>query len=327
MKKNRWQRFCCMVVAGLLGVSILSGCGADQTPTSQNIPDTDKKEEENTMDTSVYTRYQDILTGLNVYTMEQGVDLNMQDDTQFMDALGIVMNEVRDLTTIDTTVQSGDADFTISQDTLSAFGSVLRNDFTQLPDASAGTYRFITNQQDGTYKVSYGEKGACRGEITAWDETDDGFVVNCSLIDAITNEVMVSVRYTLTANTYDNTIAKTYLPYTITNMEAQFPSDDLTGVYASLDEDGSTVTLTEKEDGTYTVDIRLEGLIRIEDGIGVLEDDVIAFTGSDALGDPISGSFSFEEEHANLVISDSTWQYLPNGSSYLFQKEAAEITE
>lgn len=74
--------------------------------------------------------------------------------------------------------------------------------------------------------------------------------------------------------------------------------------------DGSTLVISKAENG-YNVSIKLFRIMEIDDGFGELKDGRLAFTGTDAAGNPISGEIAVSEDSAKLVFTDSTWEYLP----------------
>lgn len=85
-------------------------------------------------------------------------------------------------------------------------------------------------------------------------------------------------------------------------------------------DDGSTLVNSRAENG-YCVSIRLYRLTEINDCIGKLKDGKLIFTGTDASGKPISGTITIEGDSAKLVFSDSTWEYLSDGTSYTFERK------
>lgn len=81
----------------------------------------------------------------------------------------------------------------------------------------------------------------------------------------------------------------------------------------------STLVISRAENG-YNVSIKIFRLTEINDGIGKLKDGRLIFTGIDASGKPISGTITVEGDSAKLVFTDSTWAYLPKGSTFTFEK-------
>ena len=97
-------------------------------------------------------------------------------------------------------------------------------------------------------------------------------------------------------------------------------ADPYVGEYmdGELPEPGLTIGLGE--DGQYSVQISIYRLTAILDGVGQDTGDGIFFTGTDAAGNPISGTVTLDGRTATLTFTDSTWGYLPNGTSFQFIK-------
>lgn len=85
-------------------------------------------------------------------------------------------------------------------------------------------------------------------------------------------------------------------------------------------DDGSTLVISRAENG-YNVSVKLFRLTEINDCIGKLKDGTLIITGIDASGKPISGTITVEGDSAKLVFTDSTWEYLPVGTSYIFERK------
>ena len=84
-------------------------------------------------------------------------------------------------------------------------------------------------------------------------------------------------------------------------------------------DDGSTLVISRAENG-YNVSVKLFRLTEINDCIGKFKDGTLIFTGTDASGKPISGTITVEGDSAKLVFTDSTWEYLPKGFTFTFEK-------
>lgn len=96
----------------------------------------------------------------------------------------------------------------------------------------------------------------------------------------------------------------------------------LSGDYECRD-DGSTLKITEAEGGRYDISLGLFRLMEIDDGIGKLEDGNIVFSGTDASGNRISGKITINGDTARTVFIHSTWEYIPNGTTYTFERKHA----
>ena len=62
----------------------------------------------------------------------------------------------------------------------------------------------------------------------------------------------------------------------------------------------------------------------LDDGIGELTEDGMLFTATDAMGNPISGIITVDEDVATVTITDTTWGLLENGSSFVYRKSSNE---
>lgn len=93
------------------------------------------------------------------------------------------------------------------------------------------------------------------------------------------------------------------------------------GEYLDSDVMDPNLEIAEGEDGQYIVQIGIFRLTSIE-GVGELTEDGMRFTATDAAGNPISGVITVEDQTATVTFTDSTWTYLPNGSSYQYTKSS-----
>ncbi|MDE6014919.1 MAG: hypothetical protein K2H41_04310 [Acetatifactor sp.] len=93
------------------------------------------------------------------------------------------------------------------------------------------------------------------------------------------------------------------------------------GEYLDSDVMDPNLEIAEDEDGQYIVQIGIFRLTSIE-GVGELTEDGMRFTATDAAGNPISGVITVEDQTATVTFTDSTWTYLPNGSSYQYTKSS-----
>ncbi|MCM1537688.1 MAG: hypothetical protein NC254_04740 [bacterium] len=97
-------------------------------------------------------------------------------------------------------------------------------------------------------------------------------------------------------------------------------TDDISGTYGCPDED-STISISADADGFYHAEVLLFRLTAIDDFMGKYENGILAMTGTDAAGDPIAVEITFSDRQATLTFTDSTWEYLENGTQYVFYKE------
>ena len=85
--------------------------------------------------------------------------------------------------------------------------------------------------------------------------------------------------------------------------------------------DGSTLTISKKENGRIKVEIQLTRLTTIDDGVGVLFDNGLTFSATDAAGNPIYGEITIEGNTARLTFTKSKWEYLPDGTTVTFKRK------
>lgn len=88
--------------------------------------------------------------------------------------------------------------------------------------------------------------------------------------------------------------------------------------------DGSTLQVGDSTNSGLSVKINLFRLTDIDDGIGTISDGSLVFTATDAAGKPIKGKVTTDGDTATLVFIESTWEYLPDGSTYRFRRDAQE---
>lgn len=82
------------------------------------------------------------------------------------------------------------------------------------------------------------------------------------------------------------------------------------------------LTIAKRDDGKYIVQIGIYHLTFLTDGIGELTADGMKFTATDASGHPICGIITVENQTAVVTFTDSTWEYLKNGSVYELPKSS-----
>lgn len=85
--------------------------------------------------------------------------------------------------------------------------------------------------------------------------------------------------------------------------------------------DGSTLTISKKENGRIKVEIGLTRLTTLDDGLGALSDNGLSFSATDVAGNPIYGEIVIEGNTAKLTFIQSTWEYLPDGTTFEFQRK------
>ncbi len=96
------------------------------------------------------------------------------------------------------------------------------------------------------------------------------------------------------------------------------------GNYISNDESTLSITATS---GSYKIVIEITNLTLIDDGIGTLdiERDIMSFVATDASGNPIGGELQWNDsDDVVLKFTNSTWDYLPNGTELSFKRNNNE---
>lgn len=92
---------------------------------------------------------------------------------------------------------------------------------------------------------------------------------------------------------------------------------NFTGEYSDPN-DGSTLIIGKNANSEASININLFRLTDIDDGIGKEANGTLTFTATDAAGNPIKGKITLDGDSATLVFTESTWEYLPEGSTYTF---------
>lgn len=91
--------------------------------------------------------------------------------------------------------------------------------------------------------------------------------------------------------------------------------------------DGSTLQIGKSTNSGPSITISLFRLTDIDNGIGEISDDALIFTATDAAGNPIKGKITFDGDNATLVFTESTWGYLPDGTTYHFKRDSQSILQ
>lgn len=97
--------------------------------------------------------------------------------------------------------------------------------------------------------------------------------------------------------------------------------DDARYIGEYLDENKDpNLEIAKGEDGKYKVQIGIFRLASFDDGVGELTEEGMLFTATDMAGNPISGIITVENQKATVTFTDSTWEYIPNGTAYEYTK-------
>lgn len=101
--------------------------------------------------------------------------------------------------------------------------------------------------------------------------------------------------------------------------------DDTIYIGEYLDENKEpNLEIAKGEDGKYKVQIGIFRLAGFDDGMGELTEDGMHFTATDMAGGPIRGIITVKNGVATVIFTDSTWEYIENGTSYEYTKSSDE---
>lgn len=94
------------------------------------------------------------------------------------------------------------------------------------------------------------------------------------------------------------------------------------GEYLDSDVNEPNLEIAKRDDGKYTVQLGIYRLTTFTDGVGEMTSKGISFTATDGAGNPIKGLITVSDKTATVTFTDSTWDYLPNGSSFKYTKSS-----
>lgn len=95
--------------------------------------------------------------------------------------------------------------------------------------------------------------------------------------------------------------------------------EQLNWVGEYLDDDGYVKI---EESGTeYHIEISIFRLTSIDDGVGTIEGNKIAFTATDDNGEPIGGEIEKTDNGVDVIFTDSTWTYIKNGDRFSYRSK------
>lgn len=97
---------------------------------------------------------------------------------------------------------------------------------------------------------------------------------------------------------------------------------DYVGEYRDAENDTEGLEIAANGDGTYTVQFGIFKLAQFTDGVGELGEDGLSFTATDPSGNPVSGLITADGGSATVTITASTWEYLPDGTSFVYEKSS-----
>ncbi len=94
------------------------------------------------------------------------------------------------------------------------------------------------------------------------------------------------------------------------------------GEYLDSDVNEPNLEIAKSDDEKYIVQLGIYRLTTLTDGVGEMTSKGISFTATDDSGNPIKGLITVNDKTATVTFTDSTWEYLPNGSSFKYTKSS-----
>ena len=207
----------------------------------------------------------------------------------------------------------------------------LDNDKLPIHYVSDGDYYLVIPRYDGMSLSLYVNDFDTSLSMLRFRDPDCGpFIIQCNASD-IFADVTVRLEYNGESEEFSPfislkdgslVIGERGLDLTEPGAAGGVGTDQYAGEYldGDLTEPGLTISLSE--DGQYLVRISIYRLTLIVDGVGQDTCDGISFTATDAAGNPISGTISLDGSTATVTFTDSTWEYLPNGTSFQFTRSS-----
>ena len=193
---------------------------------------------------------------------------------------------------------------------------------------SDGDYYLVIPRYDGMSLSLYvNDFETSLGTLRFRDPDCRPFIIQCNVSDIFAD---VTVRLEYNGETAEFSpfislkdgslmIGERGLDLTEPGAAGEAETDPYVGGYLDgISDSGLEVSLGE--DGKYYVQISIYRLTLIIDGVGQDTGDSISFTATDAAGNPISGTITLDGSTATVTFTDSTWEYLPSGTSFQFTR-------
>lgn len=196
----------------------------------------------------------------------------------------------------------------------------------------SSNYKLTFNEPDNTFSLST-DCNMINGEFGITNDTirfSNMLVTEMACDNMIVEQNMLRLLNDSTAYAicHGDTLAFTapYIGSAIFIVADNEAGADFIGDYIDSN-DGSTLKIGKSTNSGPSIKINLFKLTDLDDGIGVISDDALTFTATDAAGNPIKGKITVDGDSATLVFTESTWEYLPNGSTYHFKRDSRAMTE
>lgn len=104
---------------------------------------------------------------------------------------------------------------------------------------------------------------------------------------------------------------------------SEAPGFDTAYIGEFVDEDGTDCTLEiapGEEAGQYVVQLSIFRLTSFDDGVGVMTEEGLQFTATDAAEQPITAVITLDGENATVKFTDSKWDLIENGAEFVYKK-------
>ena len=104
---------------------------------------------------------------------------------------------------------------------------------------------------------------------------------------------------------------------------SEAPGFDMAYIGEFVDEDGTDCTLEiapGEEAGQYVVQLSIFRLTSFDDGVGVMTEEGLQFTATDAAEQPITAVITLDGENATVKFTDSKWDLIENGAEFVYKK-------
>ena len=209
-------------------------------------------------------------------------------------------------------------------------------DSDQLPIhyVSDGDYYLVIPRYDGMSLSLYvNDFDTSLGTLRFFDPDCGPFIVQCNVSDVFA-DVTIRLEYSGAAAEFspyislkDGSLVLGGLGLDLTMPGADGQGGAEEDPYVGEYQDGvsdSGLTIGFGADGNYTVQISIYRLTAILDGVGWNTGGGIRFIATDASGDPISGTITLDGGTATVTFTGSTWEYLPDGTSFQYTKSVMD---
>ena len=234
------------------------------------------------------------------------------------------------------TNKSADGDGNINTATASLQGEwrldSYRIDCESTQFAATSDYELTFNEPDNTFSLST-DCNMINGEFVIADDIirfKNMFVTEMACDNMIVEQNMLRLLNDSTAYAISDgdtlTFTAPYIGSAIFIKHDVVVRRNFIGEYIDPN-DGSTLQIGKSSDPKLNIKVCLFRLTDIDCGIGEVSDGALTFTAADAAGNPIKGNITLEGDTATVVFTESTWEYLPAGSTRRFKRVAQTMIQ